>query len=144
MAELRISSEPNANWEEIRQIQNAVDNWQIAAAGTATPEVIVFLRDEGQRIVGGALGDLQGGWLRIQSLWVDPALDRLGYAAQLLRAAEADAQARGARGAYLETNHARSRPFYEQQGYVVFAAIEDFPPGYYYYMLRKTFGGEAA
>ncbi len=140
MGDLRITSEPDAPPEDRRVIRSAVDSWNVAATGVDDDQdVCIFLRDEHSRILGGLLGAVWGGWLHIQFLWVDPSLQRQDYGSQVLDAAEAEAQAHGARGAFLETFSFQARPFYEKQGYAVFAAIEDFPPGHYYYMMRKTF-----
>jgi GNAT superfamily N-acetyltransferase len=137
---LRITSEPNATREEIRVIQNAVDNWRIAPAPVDGPhDVVIMLRDERREIRGGVIADEKDGWLRIQSLWVDPELQPNVTGAKLLAAAETEARGHDAQGAYLESFTARTRPFYESQGYTVFAAIEDFPPGHDYYLLRKIF-----
>lgn len=140
MTTMHIRSEPHASHEEIRAIQNAVDAWQAApeAAG-GHHDVVIALRDDHSRIRGGVIGDIKQGWLRIVSLWVDPSLPFRATGSKLLAAAESEALAGRAHGATVETFTATTRPFYESQGYSVFAAVEDFPPGHDYYMLRKIF-----
>ena len=137
---LHISSEPNAPPEDRRVISSAVDDWNIASTGISEEHnVCIFLRDERHYIRGGLLGHIWGGWFQVRFLWVEPDLKGQDYGSRLLQAAEAEARHHGAQGAYLETFSFQAKPFYEKHGYIVFASIEDFPPGHYYYLMRKSF-----
>ena len=52
-------------------------------------------------------------------------------------AAKAYGRERGCRHVELATFSFQARPFYEKLGYEVFATLEDDPPGYRKYFLRK-------
>ena len=52
---------------------------------------------------------------------------------------QAEAQARGCFGAWVDTFSFQARPFYEKQGYTVFGTIADQPPGHARHFLFKRF-----
>jgi GNAT superfamily N-acetyltransferase len=98
----------------------------------------IFLKDERDAILGGALGHLWGGWLDLDALWVSELFRGQGYGARLLEAAENEARAQGCHGVYLTTFSFQARPFYEKFGYEVVANIPDYPKGHSYYVLKKA------
>jgi hypothetical protein len=53
--------------------------------------------------------------------------------------AEAEARSRGCVGSYLDTFSFQARPFYEKQGYSLFATIADYPPPHSRFFLSKRF-----
>lgn len=97
------------------------------------------LRDSNNEIIGGLYGMTMWSWLMIDGLWVVQAYRGRGLGSQLLSEAEAHAVQRGCRGAWLGTFDFQARAFYERHGYVVFAALENFPPGHTHFHLRKDF-----
>jgi GNAT superfamily N-acetyltransferase len=99
--------------------------------------VRVFLRDAQDRIVGGIDGLVFGGWIYIKLLWVDAALRGAGHGTKLLRRAEEEAIRLGCTNAHLDTYSFEARPFYEKNGYEVFATLDNFPPGHEKHFLRK-------
>jgi GNAT superfamily N-acetyltransferase len=101
-------------------------------------DIAIFLRDTQDAIHGGILGGVWGGWLHIEILWISDAYRHLGRGDQLIRAAEAEARAFGATGAYVETFSFQARPFYERHGYRIVGRIDDYPPGETYYFLSKS------
>jgi len=137
---MHITSEPDASREDRSVIGNAIDNYNIRVTGDAVYfPVNHFLRDDSGTIRGGVLADLWGGWLHVRSLWVEEGLRKQGYGSQLLTACEAEARAKGARHAHVETFSFQARPLYERHGYQVFGELNDYPPGHSYYFLRKDF-----
>jgi hypothetical protein len=56
----------------------------------------------------------------------------------LLRAAELMAVENGAARATLDTFNPGAKVYYLKQGYKVFGALEDYPPGYTKFFLAKT------
>ena len=63
---------------------------------------------------------------------------------RLLLEAEARAARRGCRGAWLGTFGFQARGFYEKQGYAVFGALQDCPPGHARFFLSKRPDAPAA
>jgi GNAT superfamily N-acetyltransferase len=96
------------------------------------------LRGPDEEIVGGVLGEVYWGWLYVDLLWVKDELRGRGYGHRLMTVIEQEArQHHGARNAYLDTFSFQALDFYEQYGYQVFGELEDYPPGYQRYFLRK-------
>lgn len=88
-------------------------------------------------VAGGLVGRTSFRWLSVLSLYLPADLRGRGLGAELLRRAEAEARARGCVGAHLDTYGFQARGFYEKQGYAVFGAIPDFPPGHARFFLSK-------
>ena len=98
----------------------------------------VVARDAGGSLVGGIYGEIYWGWLHVVALWVTPKLRRQRLGTQLLSRAEAEALAKGCRGAYLDTFTFQSVGLYTRAGYEIFGTLEHFPAGHSRHFLRKT------
>lgn len=88
-----------------------------------------FARQPSGAVVGGAIGRTWGECCELQQLWVDEAQRRQGIGADLVRAFEARAEARGCRTFYLETFSFQAPSLYRSLGYEVAVALEGFAPG---------------
>ncbi len=138
MEAARIAFEPFIDEGARQFIVNGVDAYNIAATGL--PEyfpVNLTLRGERGDLLGGLLGQVWGGWLHVNYLWVSEAARRAGYGRRLMEDAEAYARSRGAVGALLETYSFQARPFYERLGYAVFGTLEGYPPGHTQFFMQK-------
>jgi ribosomal protein S18 acetylase RimI-like enzyme len=121
-----------------RFVTEGLASHNIAATGQADwYPVGFFLKSAHGEWLGGLLGNIWGGWLHVTHLWLATPARRHGHGTRLMRAAEEYAVARGCRRATLETASYEARPFYEKLGYRVFAELNDYPPGYTKYFLRK-------
>jgi len=139
METLQISSEPNANPEDVASIELGLDQFNLTASTIRDYRpVAMFLRDASGAIQGGLIGNTWGGWLHIKSLWITERLRHQGYGSRLLRAAEQEAKAAGCRGAFLDTFSFQARPFYERHGYQCFGELRDHPLGHSHYFMRKA------
>lgn len=137
----KITSEIRPRPEDVAAIENAVNRHNMMLMNDwVYQRVAVFLRDDANRVMGGVLGGIWGGWLHLNYLWVTEALRGHGYGSQLLARAEDTARARACRGIFLETHSFQARPFYEHRGYQVVGQIDDYPQGHSYYMMRKLLG----
>ncbi len=138
MSEIRIVSDPHAS-ESLKQVVvDHLDAYNIGATGFSEYSPInLFLRDEGDEVVGGLLAAVWGGVLFVRILWVAAALRGQGHGGRLLQAAERQAVERGARYVYLDTFSFQAPGFYEKQGYEVFARADDWPADHAHYFLRK-------
>ncbi|QNM97611.1 GNAT family N-acetyltransferase [Chitinimonas koreensis] len=97
-----------------------------------------FARLPSGEVVGGAVGRSWGACCELLQLWVDPAWRRRGIGAELVRAFEARAAARGCRTFYLETFSFQAPRLYRSLGYAVRLEIGGFAPGVTkYYMVRE-------
>ena len=137
---LRITSEPRAGPEDTAVVRDGLARFNVAATRhTYYTPVAIFLRDERGAVLGGALGDVWGGWLELTILWVAEPVRGRGYGKRLLEAAEKEAITQGCQGVFLSTFSFQARPFYERLGYEVFGELPDNPPGHALYFMKKTF-----
>jgi GNAT superfamily N-acetyltransferase len=106
--------------------------------------LVLTARAADDAIVGGLAGETGWHWLFVDLLWVDDAHRGRGLGSGLLRRAEQEARARGARHVYLDTFGFQARPFYERHGYTLFGVLDDYPPGSRRYFLRKDLDDRAS
>jgi ribosomal protein S18 acetylase RimI-like enzyme len=124
-----------------RFIEDNVSTFTMAMTGAVDYQPMgYFLRQERGEWVGGCLGNVWAEYLHVQWLWVAPSLRGRGLGATLLRAAETMGQDNGAAHATLDTFSPVAKRFYLRQGYEVFGTLEDYPPGYSKFFLRKKLG----
>ena len=115
MGNLRIVSEPHADPEEVTFVREAIARHNVAVTrDTYYSPPATFLRDGRDAVLGGAFGDVWGGWLELTLLWVAEPLRDKGYGERLLRAAEEEARMQGCSGVFLSTFSFQARPFYER------------------------------
>ena len=135
---VRITSESHASPEDASVIHDGLARFNVAATRhTYYSPVAIFLKDDRDAVLGGALGDVWGGWLDLTFLWVAELLRGKGYGERLLQAAEVEARAHGCQGVFFETLGFQAPPFYERLGYEVFAELPDRPAGYTSYFMKK-------
>jgi GNAT superfamily N-acetyltransferase len=126
--------------ESVRQaILAPLRQYNVAQTGLddSRPLTIAVRDDEGT-VIGGLWGWTSFEWLFIQLLVVPEATRGQGLGRELMRMAEAEARARGCRGAWLDTFEFQARGFYEGLGYAVFGSIPDYPPGFSRFFMRKS------
>ena len=100
-------------------------------------QLVLFVRDPAEEIVGGLLGYTHWRWLFVQNLWMADSLRGLGYGRTLMQSAEQEALRRGCRHAYLDTFDFQALGFYQKLGYELFGHLDDYPPGHTKYFLQK-------
>ena len=114
MRNVRMSSEPHASEQDKAFVREALALHNVAVTQDAYySPLAIFLRDERGAILGGALGDIYGGWLHLTFLWVAEPLRGLGFGRQLLEAAEGEAKMQGCRGIHLSTHSFQARPLFQ-------------------------------
>jgi GNAT superfamily N-acetyltransferase len=99
--------------------------------------VLAVMDPETNAVLGGLWGSTSYGWLHVDMLILPESFRHQGIGTELMRQAEAEAIARGCRGAYLDTFSFQARGFYERLGYTVFGTLPDHPPGHSRYFLAK-------
>jgi len=138
MNTLRISLEPHAPTDLRQYVRGHLNTFNVGVTGFAEyHSVSVFLRDEHDEVLGGCLGELWGGWLSVQILWVAEPLRGRGYGRQLLAAAERYAVGRGCTRAWLTTFSFQAPEFYPKLGYEPFAVLENHPVGHRHHFFQK-------
>jgi len=142
---VRVSVETHAPAELRQHVRDHLDTFNVAATGlTEYHSVSVFLRDDHDEILGGCLGEIWGGWLSVNFLWVTEPLRGRGYGRQLLEAAERFAVERGCTRAWLTTFSFQAPDYYPKLGYERFAVLEDHPLGHRHHFFQKRLAAPAA
>lgn len=80
----------------------------------------------------------KSGWVYIALLWVKETMRNKGRGTKLLNMMEQEAVKLGCKYAHLDTYSFEAEPFYEKNGYTLFAMLENYPEGYSKHFLRKT------
>jgi GNAT superfamily N-acetyltransferase len=99
----------------------------------------VFVRDADGVALGGLEGEIRWQWVFVDNFFLPEALRGRGIGSALLDAAERLGAEHGCVGSYLDTFEFQALPFYEKRGYTVYGVLDDYPPGFKRYYLRKRF-----
>jgi GNAT superfamily N-acetyltransferase len=135
----KIVSEPRAESADATFVRDGLALYNVATTGHSYySPLAIFLKDERDAVLGGALGHVWGGWLDLDTLWVSEPFRGHGYGAKLLTAAEDEARTQGCHGVFLTTFSFQARPFYEKSGYEVVADVSDYPKGHSFHVLKKS------
>jgi GNAT superfamily N-acetyltransferase len=138
VSDLRIVSEPHGSQEDATFVRDSLALFNVGVTGDSYySPLAIFLRDERDALLGGALGHVWGGWLDLSILWVAEPFRGQGYGARLLRAAEDEARMQGCHGVFLTTFSFQAPGFYEKFGYEAVANIPEYPRGHSYHVLKK-------
>ena len=126
-----------------RAIYHALDADSQALIGPAAPQLLVIpIRDASGGVTGGLWGVTSFAWLHLQMLFVPETLRGQGVGSALVARAEAEARARGCRGAYVGAFSFQALPFYQRCGFVAYGVLDDFPPGHQRVCLQKRFDAQ--
>ena len=135
---IEIEDEPDAATR--RLIDEGLERYNTARAGPdGAKDLWVLARNGRNEVQGGLKGRTFYGWFFIDWLWVADDSRGSGIGDRLMDKAEAEAQARGCIGAYVDTYSFQAPAFYERHGYAEFGRIDDLPPGHACIWLKKTF-----
>ena len=138
MSDIRLVSDPHASPELKQVVIDHLDTYNVAVTGLdAYSPVNLFLRDQGDEVMGGLLGQIWGAVLYVRIVWVADALRGRGFGRRLMEAAERRAVERGCRHVFLDTFSFQAPGFYEKLGYQAYARAEDWPVGHAHHFFRK-------
>jgi GNAT superfamily N-acetyltransferase len=84
---------------------------------------------EGEKIVGGIVGEVWTTVLFIQFFWMEQKLRGKDYGTRLIGAIEDEAKKFGATRSYLDTMSFQAPGFYRACGYEEFGSIDGYPEG---------------
>ena len=84
---------------------------------------------EGDKVVGGIVGEVWTTVLYIQLFWIEQKLRGKDHGTKLIRAIEQEAKRFGARQCYVDTMSFQAPGFYRTCGYSEFGSIEGYPDG---------------
>jgi GNAT superfamily N-acetyltransferase len=136
---LRISSEPAASREDKERVGEMLGLFNVGRTGfDSYHELAIFLRDGNERIRGGVLGEVWGGWLHVTDLWIEEGFRGSGLGLKLMQAIESEARALGCRYVHLDSHSFQAPDFYKEKlGYKEFGVLDDAPIGYKQHFMWK-------
>ena len=138
---LALEAQPTA--ADLTTINRWIVDYNLAQVGDHWKgRLTILARDQHQNLVGGITGFTDRDWLRIEILVVQEDHRRSCIGTRLLRAAEDEAQRRGCHSAWLDTFSFQALPFYQQHGYHIFGALEQYPATETRYVVRKALATE--
>ncbi|MEH3109361.1 MAG: GNAT family N-acetyltransferase [Agrobacterium cavarae] len=100
-------------------------------------ELVIALKDEDGKVIGGLSGHTARGWLYTALLFIPEDLRGQGLGPKLLQMAEDEARKRGCTGVYIDTMSADALTLYQKCGYEIFGQIAEFGPDYAMTYLKK-------
>lgn len=106
------------------------------ATGYRDGEDLAFAVEEAGAVVAGCAGYSWGGIAEIKQVWVREDRRGAGLGAAVMRAAIAEARARGCRFLFLSTHSFQAQGFYERLGFETLATIPDKPLGHAEHWMR--------
>ena len=125
--------------ELVQQLRSDLADYNVQHSAIAeSMDLAVFVRDEKGVLAGGISGNLWGGCLEIDFLWVSKKRRGNKLGALVLKKMEAEALSRGAKTSFLHTFSFQSPEFYEKNGYQVMAVIEGYPGEVKKYFMKKS------
>lgn len=142
MTTYTVESEPRA--EDIMRLDDLLYAFNVERTGlTDGQRLAVFLRDGGGEVTGGLLGWTWGGTCYIDILYLPVALRGHGEGSQLMRAAEAEARARGCERMVVRTHDFQAPDFYRKLGFEAVCDVE-YPRGHRNITFVKLLSGLGA
>jgi ribosomal protein S18 acetylase RimI-like enzyme len=122
----------------IAELRDRIISFNLAATGLPNGRSLgCFLRDAGDQLIAGLDGFSWGGYAKIEWLWVRDDHRRHGLGEQLMRAAEAEAVARGCEVVRVDSHTFQAPGFYEKLGYERIGFAADTPTGHGEVFLSK-------
>jgi ribosomal protein S18 acetylase RimI-like enzyme len=105
-----------------------------------TIPLIVCLKDENQKVVGGVVAWMRPGiqLLCVDIIWVSEDLRNQGYGTKLMLAAEAEGIKQGCTHSQLETLPFQAKEFYQKLGYVEIGRVEKLYGDHDAFYMRKN------
>ncbi|MDD4889510.1 MAG: GNAT family N-acetyltransferase [Phycisphaerae bacterium] len=144
MSDLRLEILDNPPPERIREVDQSLGRYNQRFTGPCEDcRFAIIATDESGATAGGLIATISWGWCYIDVLWLRDDLRGEGHGHRLLITAEQHALSRGIRNTYLWTTSFQAPKFYLDHGYAIFGQLEDCPPGYTKFYLRKTLAGGA-
>jgi GNAT superfamily N-acetyltransferase len=135
--------EKNPDPKDTQFIRDRIDEFNTSHVGSDNYEKLaVFLKNDNGDIKAGLVGGTFYGWMYIDVFWVEDTQRNNGIGSQMLKIAEDEAIRRGCQNVLLDTFEFQARGFYEKHGYETFGELNNLPPGYSRYFMKKSLIGE--
>lgn len=133
-----VAASDDATAEDLQFLEEQVNTFNFETTGIHDARLlVVWLRDDAGRIRAGLSGHTWGGVAEVRFLWVEASQRHAGLGSELLRAAEAEARARGCTKMVLSTHSFQAPELYRRHGFVAVGEFADYPRGHRSIFLEK-------
>lgn len=137
--ELTFKLDESPSNESLETLSNGLTGHALPITNAPGFETVaIFARDPENTIVAGISGEINWNWLYVANFWVHEQFRDSGIGSTLLSRFEAYAKKRGCDQVHLDTFSFQAPIFYEKQGYSLFAALENYPPGHKRCFYKKS------
>jgi len=127
----------NPNPSDVHTLNRGLRTYCEQFVDCSSQPLCAFIVDSKDDVRGGLVGSTYWDWFDLRYFWVDEALQNQGYGKHLLQLAESECRQRGMIGITCDTSDFQSLPFYQSQGFDIFATLSDRPPNHESYFLKK-------
>lgn len=134
---LRLSFEDNPSWADREIVDDGLGAYNAPFLQDSRYSYFgVFIRDDGDKIRAGLIGNCYAGWLFINLLWIEEGLRRGGIGTGLIAEAERHGIEFDCHSSWVDTFSFQGPDFYPRLGYREFARL-DYPPGHERIFFKK-------
>ncbi|HEX3538451.1 MAG TPA: GNAT family N-acetyltransferase [Stellaceae bacterium] len=134
---LRLSFEDNPSWADREIVDEGLGAYNAPFLPDSRYSYFgIFVRDDGDKIRAGLVGNCYAGWLFVNLLWIESELRRGRIGSGLMAEAERHGIEFGCHSAWVDTFSFQGPNFYPRLGYREFARL-DYPPGHERIFFKK-------
>ncbi len=134
---VQLSITINPLSSDVRAVNRGLRTYCEQFVDCSSQPLCAFIYDRDGDVRGGLVGSTYWDWFDLRYFWVDEALQNRGYGKHLLQLAESECRKRGMIGITCDTSDFQALPFYQSQGFDIFATLSDRPPKHESYFLKK-------
>jgi GNAT superfamily N-acetyltransferase len=137
---MKITVEHNPIEQELKILNEGIESYSRRILPEEnTRDIIVFLRDDRNHVVGGLIGRTRWNTFFIDDLWIEEKYRKKGHGSELVTKAEEMAIQMGCRTSMTGTFESYgARPFYQKLGYKIVSSDHDSPVGQIGYWFHKS------
>ncbi|HHP7830186.1 TPA: GNAT family N-acetyltransferase, partial [Legionella pneumophila] len=123
--------------QQDKMIRDGIVNFNAPFTGSKPERYSIYVKDNENNIVGGAIVYAHKSSIYVDALWVSEKYPGRGIGAELLRGVETEAIKRGIPESTLDTFSFQAEGFYLKQGYKHLGIIKNYLEGHDRIYLRK-------
>ncbi|HBD7190957.1 TPA: GNAT family N-acetyltransferase, partial [Legionella pneumophila] len=123
--------------QQDKMIRDGIVNFNAPFTGSKPERYSIYVKDNENNIVGGAIVYAHKSSIYVDALWVSEKYRGRGIGAELLRGVETEAIKRGIPESTLDTFSFQAEGFYLKQGYKHLGIIKNYLEGHDRIYLRK-------
>ena len=139
MTVFEINFENTGHRELTAFLGDRIYEFNVSATEVSDGQLMAFtVRDANKEIIAALSGHTWGRTCEIVNLWVAERYRKQGIGTRLLESAESEAMQRKCEQLVLTTHSFQAPDFYIRFGFETCGAVEDYPVGHRYLVMRKS------